>query len=185
MAVKNATKSIMEQFYGTITPDANAGGFSLLPITSKEGAPARAQYLMEFRDVSVKIAKTSGVPYINARLAVVEPDCFENRGFFTMFYIPVPTESTSPEDLKKMNTNTTRTMGQLDIILGEGSAMTALGSFHDVATLGEALRDLAGDLEGERVVVQVGVQVGTDEYPDSKNVVKKYIAVDKWEGEEN
>jgi hypothetical protein len=181
----------MESFYGSVTPDANAGntGNTLLPVKASDGAPAGAKYLMEFRDVSVKLSKATGHPYINYRLAVVEPDCFENRGFFSMFYIPLPSEDTSAEDRTKMTTNTARVMGQIDRILGDGSALEALGEVTDVDSLKEALEDIAADLDGERSVVEVRVVKASEKqialgYTEPKNDVRQFHAVDSWEGED-
>lgn len=190
-----STKSVMESFYGTVTPDATAGntGNSLLPVKASDGAPAKALYLMEFRNVEVKRsgpkAARPGFPYINYRLAVVEPDCFENRGFFSMLYIPLPTEDTTDEEKAKMTTNTARVMGQIDRILGEDAAINALGDVTDVDSLAEALEDIVSDLEGERVVVEVGVQKPNEAqvalgYTEPKNTVKQFHAVDTWVGED-
>ena len=190
-----STKSVMESFYGTITPDANAGnsGNTLLPVKASQGAPAGGKYLMEFKNVEVKRSgpksANPGFPYINYRLAVVEPDAFENRGFFSMIYIPLPTEDTSSEERTKMATNTARVMGQIDRILGDDSAIEALGEVSDVETLAEALQNLVFDLDGERIVVEVGVQKPNDKqialgYTESKNVVKQFHSVDSWVGED-
>ena len=190
------TKSVMESFYGTVTPDANAGvsANTLLPVKASDGAPSKALYLMEFRNVEVKFSGPTsarpGFPYINYRLAVVEPDCFENRGFFSMLYIPLPTDETSAEDRAKMTVSTSRVMGQIDRILGADSAIEALGDVSDVASLTEALEALVFDLEGERIVVEVGIQKPNDKqialgYTDSKNSVKQFHAVDSWVSEDN
>jgi len=190
-----ATKSVIESFYSTITPDANAGaseGPRLLPVKASDGAPRKALYLMEFHNLEVKRsgpnAATPNFPYINARLAVVEPDCFENRGFFTMFYIPMPKADADAKEQARITANTARVMGQIDRILGEGAALEALGEVEDVESLADALSDLVADLEGERAVVEVGVQKPNEKqialgYTEPKNVVKQYFGADTWEGE--
>ena len=184
------TKTVMESFYGTVTPNADAGGSSaLLPVKASDGAPEGAKYLMEFRDVEVRESKKDNHPYINYRLAVVEPEHFENRGFFSMLYIPMPNDETSAEDRKKMTTSTERAMGQIDRILGEGSALEALGEANDVASLKSALEDLASDLEGERTVCEVRVQKADKKqieagYTDDKNAVRQFHAVDTWVNED-
>ena len=190
MATKT-TKTVMESFYGSVTPDANAGntGNTLLPVKSSDGAPAGAKYLMEFHDVDVRRSKASNHPYINYRLAVVEPDCFENRGFFSMLYIPMPTDETDDAARAKMTVSTARVMGQIDVILGDGSAIEALGEVTDQESLFEALTDIASDLEGERVVVEVRIQKADAKqiaagYADDKNAVRQFYAVDSWVGED-
>jgi len=191
MPAATKTQEIMESFYGSVTPDAEAGGFTLLPTTVAEGAPEGNRYLMEFTDPEVKEggdnSNNPGRPYVNVRLAVVEPDFFEGQGFFTMFYLPVPpTDDMKPSKIKSTNANTARLFGQLDRILGEGTALELFSGVTDDETLREAMDNLVDQLDGERIVAEVKVQKPKkDSGYDAQNVVKQYHEVDTWEGEED
>jgi len=189
------TKTILENWYSERQPDEKAEAAvqmgQLLPDKEKEGAPDGNLYLMEFADVTVKKSesdKNPGWPFVNTRLKVVEPDDFENRGFFTMFWLPRAHEGMEEKEVKAMARDTDALFYRIDTILGEGTAVDLFGEVHDIETATDGMERLADMLDEETAVVCVRIATPSKKqqdqgYKDKRNAVKSYANASEWEGE--
>ena len=191
MTTENTEKTILENFYSQREPDEKAAqSNNLLPDKEKDGAPEGAAYFMEFADVTVKRSeKNNDWPYVNARLKVVEPDDFENQGFFTMFWLPPVYSDMDDKELKKAGKQTDGLMYNIDTICGEGVATSLFDGVNDQDTAVEAMEKLADLLDEERAVVTVQIRKPNKSqrdqgYTDDKNAVKAYANAGTWEGED-
>jgi len=192
MSEENTTeKTILENFYSEREPDEKAATMSdLLPVTPKTGAPEGAAYFMEFADVTVKLSeKHPDWPYVNARLKVVEPDDYENQGFYTFFWLPPVYNDMDEKELKKVGRQTDGLYYNIDTICGEGVANSLFEGVNDQDTAVEAMEKLADLLDEERAVVTVRIQTPNKArqaqgYTDKFNSVKGYANAATWEGED-
>ena len=192
MSEENTTeKTILENFYSEREPDEKAAqSNNLLPDKEKEGAPEGAAYFMEFADVTVKRSeKHPDWPYVNARLKVVEPDDFENQGFFTFFWLPPVYDDMDAKELKKVGRQIDGLLYNIDTICGEGIGTSLFSTVNDQDTAVEAMEKLADLLDEERAVVTVQIRKPNKArqnqgYTDDFNSVKAYAHAETWEGED-
>ncbi len=191
MTTENTEKTILENFYSEREPDEKAAQpNNLLPDKEKAGAPKGAAYFMEFADVTVKRSeKHPGWPYINARIKVVEPDDFENQGFFTFFWLPPVYDDMDEKELKKVGHQIDGLLYNIDTICGDGVGASLFGTVNDEETAVEAMEKLADLLDEERAVVTVRIQTPNKDrqaqgYTDQFNSVKAYANAASWEGED-
>ncbi len=185
------TKTILINFYSERAPDERAASMgNLLPDKEKDGAPEGSAYLMEFADLEVRKSERNGNwPYVNGRLKVVEPDDFENQGFFTMFWLPPVFEGMDEKEVKKAARQTDGLFFNIDTILGDGTAVELFGEVCDQDTAVEGMEKLADMLDEERAVVTVQIRKPSKTqreqgYTDDRNSVKSYASADSWEGED-
>jgi len=191
MTTENTEKTILENFYSEREPDEKAAQpNNLLPDKEKEGAPENAAYFMEFADVTVKRSeKHPDWPYVNARLKVVEPDDYENQGFFTFFWLPPVYDDMDEKELKKVGRQVDGLLYNIDTICGEGVGTSLFEGVNDQDTAVEAMEKLADLLDEERAVVTVRIQTPNKDrqaqgYTDKFNSVKAYANATTWEGED-
>lgn len=183
------TKEILTNFYSERAPDeaaARIGG--LLPAGRDPAAPDDSLYLMEFDNMSVKESEAASWPYTNGRLKVVEPDDFENQGFFTTFWLPPVYADMEDKEIKQAKRQTDGLFFNIDSILGDGTAVELFGGCNTQDEVREGMEKLADMLDEERCVVEVMVRKPSKKqkekgYTDDQNAVKSYANADSWEGE--
>lgn len=192
MTTENTEKTILENFYSELEPDPEAAKDSfdqLLPVGRDPKAPANDQYLMEFANLEVRKSAADNWPYVSSRLKVVEPEYFENRGFFTSFWLPMVHAEMDEKEIKSAAYNTTGFLQRIDYILGDGIAVSLFGAVQNAEDAEEAMEKLADLLDEERAVVTVKVQKPSKKdkangYTKDKNAVSAYANAATWEGED-
>lgn len=176
-----ATKEQVSRFFAGVEGDQDAGGIELLPTKDQDGAPPENLYLFQIDEEETEVrhsgdeSKNPGHPYINTRNVVMEPEEFEDRSVFGLFYFPAdPAEDASDKDLRKYDGQRERFVGQVDAILGKGACAALQGD-----TLEELMEELCGQLQGATFVGTVGVEKGRNGYKP-KNRITNYAMAETW-----
>ena len=175
------TKEQVSRFFAGVEGDQDAGGLELLPTKERDGAPTDSLYLFCIDEEETQVrhsgedSKHPDHPYINTRNVVAEPEEFEDRSVFGLFYFPADlAEDASEKDQKKYDGQRERFVGQVDAILGDGACAGLQGD-----TLEELMEELCDQLKGVTFVGTVGVEKGQNGYKP-KNRITRYAPADTW-----
>jgi len=188
MTTENTEKTILENFYSERTPVA-PDNTNLLPSNGAK-APKGGKYFMEFSNVEVRKSERNGDwPYVNSLVKVIEPTFFENRGFFTMFWLPPVYPEMDDTEREKAGVMTDNLLYNIDTICGDGVGISLFGEVNDRETAIEAMEKLADLLDEERAVVEVVTRTPNKArqaqgYTDKFNAAKSYANATTWEGED-